>query len=132
MASAWRWSLSYTPEIITDHFSGNALASSYLVDFQHTTPTHIVKLSLGWSAGPWEVDGFARYESRFYGLAPVGSKTPLVPIDDYVALDGRIAYRFTDWATLALSGQNFGQSSQHQTVGPAVQRRLIGSLDIRF
>jgi iron complex outermembrane receptor protein len=132
IGQAWRWGISYTPEIITDHFSGNALAAQFPVDFQHTTPTHVVKANLGWSAGAWEVDGFARYESRFYGLVPTGSRTPLTPIDNYVALDGRVAYRLADWATLALSGQNLGQSGQHQTVGPPVQRRIVGSLAVEF
>jgi len=132
IAPAWRWGLSYTPEIVTDHFSGNAEAAAFPVDFQHTTPTHVVKANLGWSVGHWEVDGFARYESRFYGLVANGSRTLLEPIDNYLALDGRIAYRFTDWATLALSGQNLGQSGQHQTVGPPVQRRIVGSLAVEF
>ena len=132
VGSAWHWGLSYTPEIVTDHFSGNAEAAQFPVDFQHTTPTHVVKFNLGWSTGRWEVDGFGRYESRFYGLVSDGSKTLLAPIDDYLSLDGRISYRISNWATLAVSGQNLGQSGQHQTVGPPVQRRVIGSLTAEF
>jgi iron complex outermembrane receptor protein len=129
---SWRWGLSYTPEIVTDHFISNSITQLFVVDFQHTTPTHVVNANLGWSAGPWEVDGYLRYESAFYGLTPEGTSPSLIRIDDYVSIDGRVAYRIADWATLALSSQNLGQSSQHQTAGPAVARRVVGSLSARF
>jgi iron complex outermembrane receptor protein len=128
----WRWGLSYTPEIITDHFALSPINRLFVVDFQHTTPTHVVDANLGWSGGRWEIDGYLRYESAFYGLEPEGMLPTLTRIDDYVSIDGRIAYGLTDWATLALSAQNLGQSTQRQTAAPPVQRRIVGSFTARF
>ena len=129
---SWRWGLSYTPEIVTDHFTMNPINRLFVVDFQHTLPTHVVNANLGWSGGRWEMDGYLRYESAFYGLEPEGASSTLVRIDDYVSIDGRIGYSLTDWATLALSAQNLGQSKQRQTAAPPVERRVVGTLTARF
>jgi hypothetical protein len=56
----------------------------------------------------------------------------LVPVEAYVSLDGRVAYRLTDWATLAVSGQNLLQSPQQQTSGPAVERRVFATLNVNY
>jgi len=131
----WHWGASYTPEIITDHFD-LPLAVTF-VDFQHTTPNHIVKANLGWAHGPWEIDGYLQYKSSFYGttLTPgtyIGGPTELALISDYVAFDGRVAYKLNDWATLALSAQNASQSSQRQTAGANVERQVYGTLSVNF
>jgi iron complex outermembrane receptor protein len=135
----WRWGLSYTPEMITDHLlPGQGIAISG-VDFQHTEPNHIVKANLGWAHGPWEIDSFAQYKSSFYGVIPGPAAAAgafgsgqLTPISDYVAFDGRVAYKVTDWATLALSAQNLSQSTQKQTAGSNVERQVFGSVTINF
>jgi outer membrane receptor for ferrienterochelin and colicins len=134
----WRWGLSYTPEIITDHFRPGLTIATTSVDFQHTTPDHVVKANLGWAHGAWEIDGYLQYESNFSGIALPSSATAvlaapqLVPISNYVSFDGRVAYKLTDWATLALSAQSFGQASQHQTAGANVQRQVFGTLTVGF
>jgi outer membrane receptor for ferrienterochelin and colicins len=126
----WRWGLSYTPEFIDDHLSPAAAAS---VDFEHTTPQHIVKANLGWAHGPWEVDGFVRYESNFFGINFSGvGPTGIIPISNYVAFDGRVAYHFNEWLTGAVSGQNLSQASQQQTASPNVDRTVFGSLTAKF
>ena len=109
------------PEVIEDHFARPYPLALTIVDYQHTNPVHVVNANLGWSRGPWEMDGYLRYESRFSGMQggnlfdPVGS---LVRIPDYVSVDARIAYRITDNLTLAISGQNLLQSPQKQTSAP--------------
>lgn len=124
----WRWRLSYTPEAIRDHFAPGFVLANTLVDDEHTNPVHVVNSNLGWSNGPWEIDGYLRYESRFSGVNgghpvfPVGS---LVRIPDYVSIDGRIAYQINDHLTLAVSGQNLLQSPQRQTSAAAVERRVL-------
>jgi outer membrane receptor for ferrienterochelin and colicins len=126
----WRWGLSYTPEFIDDHLSPAAKAS---VDFEHTTPQHIVKANIGWASGPWEVDGFVRYESNFFGVNFSGvGPTGIIPISNYVAFDGRVAYRFNEWLTGAVSGQNLSQAAQQQTASPNVDRTVFGSLTAKF
>jgi outer membrane receptor for ferrienterochelin and colicins len=127
----WRWSVAYTPEIITDHFISAQIVPSG-VEFQHTTPVHTVKASLGWSHGNWEADGFLRYESSSYGLTSIYLTGALAKIDGYVALDGRVAYKLTDRVTLSLSGQNLTQSSQRQTAGANVERRVVGGITVGF
>ena len=135
----WRWGVSYTPEIITDHFSAGLPVGVTGVDYQHTTPTHVIKANLGWASGPWEIDGYLQYKSSFYGVAQPPSAVAaalggqqLVRISDYVAIDGRVAYKLNDWATLALSAQNISQSSQQQTPGANVERQVFGTLTVNF
>lgn len=133
----WRWGFSYTPEVITDYFAASLPISMTGIDFQHTTPTHIVKANLGWSHGSWEIDGYLQYKSSFYGVVPgpggveTGSGA-LARIDDYVSIDGRVAYKLNGWSTLALSAQNASQSSQQQTAGSNVERTVFGTLTVNF
>jgi len=132
----WHWGLAYTPEVITDGpQAANVNKTDAETDFQHTTPVNVVKANLGWAGGKWEVDGFAQYESSFYGLAAapgavIGAN--LVPISDYLSVDGRIGYKLTDWLTLGLDAQNITQSSQQQTAGPIVERRVYGTATVIF
>ena len=130
----WRWGISYTPEVVTDHFNPGLTNLSTNVDFQHTNPVHVVNANLGWSNGPWEIDGFLRYESSFLGFLPAvaGQFTTLGLINDYVSIDTRIAYQLTDRITLALSGQNITQATQRQTSGPNVERRIFGTITVKF
>ena len=135
----WRWGASYTPEVITDHFAAGLPVSATNVDYQHTTPTHVLKANLGWASGPWEIDGYLQYKSSFYGIAQPPSAVAvalgggqLVRISDYVALDGRVAYKLNDWATLALTAQDFSQASQQQTSGANVERQVFGTLTVSF
>jgi hypothetical protein len=49
-----------------------------------------------------------------------------------VSVDGRVAYRLTDWVTIAVSGQNLLQSPQMQTTGLAVERQIIAAVSVNF
>jgi outer membrane receptor for ferrienterochelin and colicins len=123
----WRWGLSYTPEIIKDHFLPGFPLSLTWVDYEHTSPVHIVKANLGWTHGRWEIDGYLRYQSLTNGIQGTGEILPrgyLVPIPDFVSTDARIAYHITDNLTLALSGQNLLQSPQKQTSAADVERSI--------
>jgi hypothetical protein len=61
-----------------------------------------------------------------------GYGTGLVPVGAYAALDGRLAYRLADWATIAVSGKNLLQSTQRQTSGPDVERQVFATLSVNF
>ncbi|MGB8840386.1 MAG: TonB-dependent receptor [Aliidongia sp.] len=134
----WRWGLSYRAEFVTDHFIPLAQNGADYVDFQHSTPVNQVKANLGWSRGPWEIDGYLQYQSKTFDLLPSGvtngtiPPTVLTPIPDYVALDGRIAYDISSWAKLSLSGQNIANPNQLQTSGPKVERTIFGTVTIGF
>jgi iron complex outermembrane receptor protein len=128
-----RWGFSYTPEVVTDHFDPTADLAGAGTDFQHTTPNHIVRANIGWSAGPWEADLFGQYQSSTFGFVSTSAITEaLTPVHDWTSLDARVAYKVTDWATLAIQGQNIGQSPQQQTSGPKVERTVFGSLTVNF
>ena len=98
------------------------------------TPKHEVKANLGWAGGPWEIDSYFYYQSPTQGLSglPFGSGSFLSPVPDYFSMDARIAYRLTDWATLAISGQNLGASPQKQTAGPMVERTVFATLTVTY
>ncbi len=130
----WRWSFGYRAEILNDHFAPFAVDGRSPVDFEHTTPEHMVKAGLGWSDAKWETDAYVNYQSNTFGLrpAPQFSQTTLVAIPNYVSVDGRVAYKFTDSVTLAVSGQNLLQSPQEQTSGPKVARQVFATLSFNF
>jgi outer membrane receptor for ferrienterochelin and colicins len=130
----WRWGLSYSLEEVTDHFDPGYTAENSYIDFQGSTPTHLVKGHLGWSQGKWEVDGYMYYQSHTIGLMPGanGLSVVLSPINDYVAIDARAAYRLTERITLAVSAQNLQRAEQQQTSGPDVERRVMGTITVKF
>jgi len=133
-ATNWRWGANYRFESITDRFTPVLQGNSPFVDFQHVTPVHVVKANLGWASGRWETDAYVYYQSATRGLAslPVGVGSYLTPVPGYVSFDARVAYRLTDWATLAVSGQNLGQSPQQQTSGPKVERRVFATVTVTY
>jgi len=133
-AADWRWGLNYRFESVFDDFVPYAQNGTAYVDFAHVTPKHLVKANLGWARGNWEIDGYVYYQSPTRGLAtlPLVPGTFLTPVPGYVSADARIAYRLTDWATFSISGQNLLQSKQRQTSGPAVERRIFGTLSVNF
>ena len=131
----WRWGLSYTPQWIHDHFAAGYTVATTLLDYEHTKPVHVVDGNLGWSRGPWEVDGYFRFESEFSSIrsvSPTALYGYLVSIPEYVSADARIAYRITDHLTLALSGQNLLQSPQRQTSASEVERRVYVTASVDF
>jgi iron complex outermembrane receptor protein len=128
----WRWSFGYRAELVDDHFLPIAEGGADVVDYEHTTPKHLVKASLGWTSGSWEADTYLDYQSSTFGLRTTGFATALAPVGAYVSLDARVAYRLTDWATIAVSGQNLLQSPQQQTSGPAVERRIFATVSASY
>lgn len=135
VGSHWRWSASYTPQRIHDRFSASLPFAYTYVDFQDTTPRQTLNGHAGWSSGPWEVDGYLRYESRFDGIRgpnPGQLFPTLVPIPSHVTMDARVAYRFSDRLRLAISGQNLTEPVQRQTSGPLVERRVLAKVTAAF
>jgi outer membrane receptor for ferrienterochelin and colicins len=128
----YRWSVNYRPEQITDHFLPFAQAAAAFVDYQHTTPLHLIKANLGWANGRWEIDSYLHYQSSTNGLQPTATAATLTPVAGFVSMDGRAAYNLTDRMTWSVSGQNLTHASQIQTSGPAVERRVLGTMSIYF
>jgi len=130
LSSHLRGSIAYRPEKITDHFFASAQNGAAGIDFEHTTPRHLLKANLGWANEKWEFDGFLQYQSANQGLQ--GPTFALVPIGAYIAVDGRIAYKVNRRITWDASGQNLTHASQIQTSGPAVERRVLGTMTYTF
>jgi outer membrane receptor for ferrienterochelin and colicins len=135
LASHLRWSVAYRPEKITDHFLPFAQNGAAYTEYEHTTPRHLLKANLGWANNRWELDGFLQYQSTNHGLQPsslYGPGAVLTPIPAFTTIDGRVAYNLNSRFTWAVSGQNLAHASQIQTSGPAVERRVLGTLTFNF
>ncbi|MES2219042.1 MAG: TonB-dependent receptor [Pseudomonadota bacterium] len=130
----WRWGASYTPMVIHDNFTQPF--QQILTDYEDTQPVNVVNANLGWARGPWEIDGYLRYESNFFSIQndvpPNFNQAILLRINNYISVDARIAYKITKDVTLALSGQNLTQSTQQQTAAPNVERRVLCTLTIKL
>ena len=130
----WRWGLNYRFEEISEEFSSFAQVGKLFVDYDHTTPKHLIVTNVGWARGRWEIDGYARYQSATAGLllAAGADGTMLVPVAEYVAVDARVAYQLDKQWTFAASGQDLAHAQQRQTAGPNVERQLMGSVTFNF
>jgi iron complex outermembrane receptor protein len=131
----WRWSASYTPLRIDDRFAPGYTVQNTQVDFENTAPRHVLNASLGWSRGAWEIDGFLRHQSSFYGVAAPGDGTVggvLEPISGYLTVDARLGFTVNERVTLALAGQGLAHSAQRQTSSVDVERRVYGSVNVAF
>lgn len=127
LVEAWTWSVSYRYEIINDDYA-RGLARTDLVNYQDTTPRHVLKAGVGWSSGPWEANAFLHFQSESAGLRRVGLFRVLVPVQPFASVDARLGYRLNDWLTLAISGRDLFNAQQQQTSGPDVQRQFFVSL----
>ncbi|HTF64280.1 MAG TPA: hypothetical protein VK638_16475, partial [Edaphobacter sp.] len=63
---------------------------------------------------------------------PSGSGPSQVLIPTHLSVDGRVAYNFTNRFTWSIAGQNLTHASQVQTSGPAVERRVLGTISFNF
>jgi iron complex outermembrane receptor protein len=132
---AWRWGGGYQWLDVRDDFAPQFTVANTLVDFEGTTPEHTLNANAGWSRGPWEVDGYLRYESRSHGIAVPSSSQlfgTLVTIPAYTTVDARLAYKMTSKIIFALAGQGLTRSEQRQTSAPMVERRLLGTVEVDF
>jgi len=55
-----------------------------------------------------------------------------LPVARFASMDARVAYKSPGRLTWSVAGQNLTHGSQHQTVGPAVERRVLGTLSFTF
>ncbi len=121
---SWRWSASYRLEVINDKYTHGGSRTD-LINYQDTTPQHVVKTNLGWDMEAWSADVFLQFQSDTQGLRRIGPFPVPVPIGAYSTVDARLAYRLTDGITVALSGQNLLVGTQQQTSGPEVERQFF-------
>jgi outer membrane receptor for ferrienterochelin and colicins len=133
LRKSYRWGVDYRPEWISDHLVPSAQHGVAYIDFQHTSPVELLKADVGWTNAKWELDGYLHYQSMTQALQPAGNaRTTLIPIAGFVSLDSRIAYNVANWLSWSISGQNLTHASQAQTGGPAVERRVLGTMSFNF
>ncbi|MGD0446459.1 MAG: TonB-dependent receptor [Edaphobacter sp.] len=128
----YRWSVDYRPELIADHFVPSAQNGADFTDYQHTTPVHLLKANLGWANKACEFDGYLHYQSSTSGIQVAGLTGGLAPVAGFASVDARFACNAPNRLTWAISGQNLTQASQQQTVGPAVERRVLATISFHF
>ena len=135
--AGWRWKGAYALTFIRDHYNGinqNPDVPDSSVDSQRGTPTSTVILGLGRSWGDFEADVMGRWQSRYddIGLASNTSSLARYKIDNYFTFDARLGYKPTERLTLAVSGQQLNQAHIRQTSGPSLDRRVLGTVSVRF
>ena len=132
--SGFRWNISYALISISDHLSiGPLNGPSLLLDYEHGSPTSVVNVGSGYSWGRFDVDARMRWQSRFTDFNPtaMGAVQPLL-INNYIALNTRIAYRATDKVTLALTGEQLAQARIFEAAGTPVERRVFVTLSVKY
>lgn len=131
-----RWGIGYLYEDVEDSFTPAVPTFLSRKDYEALTPSHLLKINLGWTDGTWALDGFLHYQSAFSGINTVEviptAANVLVPISGYSAVDARVAYRFNEKVVLEFTGQNLLHSEQRQTSAALVERRLQATLSYAF
>jgi outer membrane receptor protein involved in Fe transport len=118
-AGRLHWDAQYAWRHIDDAL--NIPPQEFGLDYEHTSPEHVVTAGLAWVAAHWEIGADARYTSatRQYGIAPLTFPlTPLTPahVDAYTQLNARLAWRPRQDLRIELSGRDLLES-RTQTVG---------------
>jgi iron complex outermembrane receptor protein len=135
-ASGWRWKAAYALARVRDGLSVNqdVDAPDSSVDNQRGNPVHAVILSLGKTWGDWEVDVAGRWQSHFDDIAigQDGTSLARVHINNTLTVNGRVGYTVNERITVAVAGQQLNRSHLIQTAGPPLERRVLGTLAIRF
>jgi hypothetical protein len=126
--AGFRWDASYSYV----HVKDSGLCQSVL-DFARSTPAHHVRLSGGYSTGPWEFDFNAQYVSArdTMRLMPFLLPEP-VRTAGYVSIGGRIANDFLDRYTLAVAATNIDHGVLRASAYPAIERQVFATLSAEF
>jgi outer membrane receptor for ferrienterochelin and colicins len=138
VASGVRWSVNYAYIAITDRTTVHGIGGfTSALDYATGAPTSVVKFGVGYGKGRIEADLQGRWQSHFLdyrGTVSVNQAPAITPfpIGSYFAANARVGYHVTDQMILAVSGQNLTRSSQRQTAGPEVERRIMGSVVLQF
>lgn len=96
------------------------------------TPRHKVNLHAGYTIDRFELDGYGHYVSRIYQQDLSGPTAGMVAIPGYFEFDARVGYRLTESVTAALSGTSIDLAHHQEDSGPAVDRRVLGTISVKF
>lgn len=127
--AGFRWDASYSyayvhddPDVFTD------------VGYQGSAPKHHYRLSLGYTTGPWEIDGAAQYQTSTNMLRSQdgGVSYGHTSADGYSSFSGRVGYQLNETYTFAVSGANISRAVTDTSAYPAVERQVFATLTGRF
>jgi len=122
----WNADTTYT-NVVDASYTNDQNLIFRKVDYSATSPKFRGNLAGGWAGGPWTVDGYIHYVTKFDSYN--GNVLQAVP--SYASFAGRIAYRFHDGVELGLNGQNLLTEQQAQAMGNAglkAERRVMFSV----
>jgi len=126
LAGGYHWSGDYTTTDVTDTaFAGDNLATSQ-ADYAKTTPKGRGNAAFGWADGKWSLDGYVHYTTDFESY--IMTTGTLTPIKAYTTLAANISYAITPKMSVALSGQNLGDSHLVETTGLRVPQTVFLTL----
>jgi iron complex outermembrane receptor protein len=126
-----RWNANYTYTDVTDDPKAaytQAILLGKAAAYARTTPKHRGNLNVGWDNAQWSVDGFVRAQSKYEFNAETTARGALQEIKGYGTLAARVARKFDQGFTVAVSGQGLTQSRQRQTSGIEVDRQVFLTL----
>ncbi len=125
----FRWDTSYSYSSVAD-----SQTVKELVGYDKSTPTHHLRLSLGYTTGKWDFDGHGQLVTA--SALQRGSLTSTynipTPVSGYASLGGRIGYNIRDTMTLAVMGTNVTNAVTVTSPYPAVERQVLVSLTNKF
>ena len=125
--SGIRWDASYSYARAKDESGVRTF-----LNYEGSSPRHHLRLVLGYSMGSWEFDGSAHYVTSTNMIRNRLVTTVPVHTGGYASLSGRIAYRFGDRFSVALSGTNLSQRVTEVSAYPAIERQVFLSLTGKF
>jgi hypothetical protein len=104
------------------------------VSYAHSVPRDVVTAGVGYTRDRWELDVLGRWQSSYQDFRAITGSLYLQPVEvrNDLTVNARIGYRVTDNLALSLTAQQFNVSQQLQTAGPPIERRIIGSVSLRF
>lgn len=125
----WRWNANYLYSDTKDRATPGVVLASREADFSRASPKHTGNLGLGWTGGPWTVDGYAHFVSSYTGYA-LGAGPSAVGA--YGSLAGRVAYKINDRLSVSLNGDHLQSARTWETTGVPIERRVWGALNANW
>lgn len=132
------WRAAYTHLEVEDKFDPAFLAllgDAPPVNYEGSTPTSEAKLGASYSLAKWRLSADARYVGERTDVVMPAPGTPTVlyvPVDSYVGLDLRAAYKVQDGVVIALEGQDITNDGDPETARGAKDSQYRISLTIDF
>ena len=125
--SGYRWDASYSYSRVSDE--GDVKSN---LDYEGSAPQHHLRLLLGYTTGPWELDTFGQLVTSTDMLR--GTLMSFNPTynNGYENLSGRIGYKINDNLTFAVSGTALNANILQVSPYPAIQRQVFATLTGRF